>query len=469
MGRYTWSCRTAGAGNGLPLRRVMQALFYLRDPSGATGDSGPTVEQQQLSCERFCARARIEFASAFRESSEVESNAFRTLVRDVASEGDEKPLLVVAEWSVLGDGARAQARRYLQLRALDLDVRLADGCDPDAELVRAWRQRGSDERRAERSREAMRTRALRGEALGRPPYGYRVAERRLTPEPDEAAIVREMFRACIEGHAGIRRIAQKLNTAGHRTRRGRPWATASVLEILRNPVYTGTYRRMGIVVPGAHAALMPRGEFARAQRLIDQRRTSPTRQQRHSYLLSGLATCGYCGNRLIGVRRRRQTEADDGPNEYVYYQCESRTNQGRCDYHTRRADELERAVGDAVAGSPPGTSVAAPGPEESATSVTKRRRSHERALERMLDRRASGQWTAAQLRKAAAPIVLADLDAERRAGGSTDGARPTPAEARAALAGGWDGFSFDQRRSLLQRALSAVVVTDDRVELRLAG
>jgi site-specific DNA recombinase len=447
----------------------MQALFYLRDPSGATADSDLTVEQQRLSCERFCARAGIEVAGAFRESSDVESEPFRTLVRDAASEADERPLLVVAQWSVLGDGARAQARRYLQLRALDLDVRLADGCDPDAELVRAWGERGSHERRAERSREAMRTRALRGEALGRPPYGYRIEQRRLTPQPDEAAIVREMFRACIEDHAGIRRIAQQLNAAGHRTRRGRPWATASVREILRNPVYTGTYRRMGIVVPGAHTALMPRGEFARVQRLIDQRRTSPTRQRRHSYLLSGLATCGYCGNRLIGVRRRRQTVAGNGPDEYVYYQCESRTNQGRCGYHTRRADELERAVGDAVAASPPGAPVAAPRAEHSGLSLTKRRRSLERALERMLDRRASGQWTAAQLRKAAAPIVLADLDAERRAGGRTDAARPTPAEARAALADGWDGFSFDQRRSLLQRAISAVVVTDDRVELRFAG
>jgi site-specific DNA recombinase len=447
----------------------MQALLYLRDPSGATASSDPTVEQQQLSCERFCARADIEVAGAFRESSDVESETFRTLVRDAASEGDETPLLIVAQWLVLGDGARAQARRYLQLRALDLDVRLADGCDPDAELVRAWRERGSHERRAERSREAMRTRALRGEALGRPPYGYRVEERKLTPEPDEAVIVREMFRACIEDHAGIRRIAQQLNAAGHRTRRGRPWATASVREILRNPVYTGTYRRMGIVVPGAHTALMPRGEFARAQRLIDQRRTSPTRQRRHAYLLSGLATCGYCGNRLIGVRRRRQTEAGDGPGEYVYYQCESRTNQGRCGYHTRRADELERAVGDAVAALPLSLTTTAPVPEESDASLTKQHRSRERTLERMLDRRASGQWTAAQLRKAAAPGVLADLDAERRAGGQADGARPTAAEARAALAGGWDGFSFEQRRSLLQRALSAVVVTDDRVELRPAG
>jgi site-specific DNA recombinase len=315
----------------------------------------------------------------------------------------------------------------------------------------------------------MRTRALRGEALGRPPYGYRVEARRLAPEPDEAAVVREMFRACIEDRAGIRRIAQQLNEAGHRTRRGRPWATASVREILRNPVYTGTYRRMGIVVPGAHPALMPRGEFARAQRLIEQRRTSPSRQRRHSYLLSGLATCGYCGNRLIGVRRRRQTEANDGPSEYVYYQCESRTNQGRCEYHTRRADELERAVGDAVASVPPGASTATPSAPQPTASLVKRRRSRERALERMLDRRASGQWTAAQLLKAAAPIVLADLSAERNEAGSTDGDRPTPAQARAALAGGWDGFSFDQRRSLLQRALSSVVVTDDGVELRLAG
>lgn len=447
----------------------MQALFYLRDPSATTVESGPTIEQQRRSCERFCVRAGLDVAGAFRESSDVESETFRTLVRDASSEGGERPVLVVAQWSVLGDGARAQARRYLQLAALDLDVRLADGRDPDAELVRAWRERGAGERRAERSREAMRTRALRGEALGRPPYGYRVEARRLTPEPREAAVVREMFRACMDDRAGIRRIAQQLNAAGHRTRRGRPWATASVREILRNPVYTGTYRRMGIVVPGAHPALMPRGEFARAQRLIDARRTSPSRQQRHPYLLSGLVTCGYCGNRLIGVRRPRRTEAGDGPDEYVYYQCQSRTNQGRCGYHTRRADELERAVGEAVASASPAALIAALGPVQSNAAIAKRRRSRDRALERMLERRASGQWTAAQLRRAAAPVVLADLDDERSAAQRADGDRPTAAQARAALAGRWDELSFDQRRALLKRAVSSVVVTDDHLELRLAG
>jgi hypothetical protein len=195
-------------------------------------------------------------------------------------------------------------------------------------------------------------------------------------------------------------------------------------------------------------------------------------QQRRAYLLSGIARCGYCGNNLIGVRRARRSAAA-GPatgsggsaSEYVYYQCESRTNHGRCDYHTRRAGELEEAVRAQLAGAGPGVEPAAhagrSGPPVAAGKATSRAR----RLDEMIERRALGQWTAAQLLRAAGPLVLADL-ADEEAAEQRDG---TPVEALSTLVEQWDALAFEARRALLRQVVATVEVSDDRVLVRLHG
>ena len=148
--------------------------------------------------------------------------------------------------------------------------------------------------------------------------------------------------------------------------------------------------------------------------------------------------------------------------EYAYYRCQAATNEGRCAYHTRRAEALEAAVLDELsrAGSPVPVS-ARPrreiGPEA-------RRLALDRTLDHMLERRATGQWTDADLVRRAAPIVLEQLSIEAEA--SADRADPVqPETARARLVDGWDDLSFEERRSLLLHAVAEVVVTDETVRV----
>src|SRR6185295_8319813 len=106
-------------------------------------------------------------------------------------------------------------------------LRLAGGGDVDAAVVAAWAGRGGSERRREQVLSGVRERALHGEVLGRAPYGYRVADRDLRIQPDEAEVVRDIFERCLAG-AGVRVIARALNEAGLRTRRGGAWSMVSV-------------------------------------------------------------------------------------------------------------------------------------------------------------------------------------------------------------------------------------------------
>ena len=463
----------------------MRAACYLRELPE------PTLDAQHRAFVAYCDDNGLEAGPAFTDTGDLPgASEFRRMLRLLARGERGFTVVAVAALAVLGDGVREQALRYLQLAAAGLPLRLADGRDPDEALLDAWRTRRPGERRRERARESMRKRALRGEPQGRPPYGYRITARRLEPAPEEALVVRRIFDAYLGDGDGVRRIAQRLNGAGLHTRRGGPWSMGAVRDVLRNPVYTGTYRRLGVVVPRAHEPIVAKRRFEAAQRLRAARRTTAGPQRRRRYLLSGLARCGYCGSRLIGARRQsrrsgaRSGEEDGEPGEYRYYQCGSRASQGRCAYHTRRADELEESVRRRLVAPPdrdePAPAEAPAGEQgDGERRVEARRRARQRKIDRMLELRASGRWTAQQLRSAAAGLAPEELADEAAHGDAA--ARPAPGEsdeaprrqalaaARARLAERWDGLDFEQRRRLLTELVSAVIVTDDDVRVQFAA
>jgi hypothetical protein len=214
------------------------------------------------------------------------------------------------------------------------------------------------------------------------------------------------------------------------------------------------------------------------QTKLAERRTSFARQARGKYLLAGLAACGYCGNNLIGVRRasRAQRAAGEAAEVFTYYQCQSRTNQSRCDYHTRRADDLELAVRNAVSDAFATTSVAT-GVVPPVDANEARREGLRRRLDALLERRVRGEWTAEQLREQAGQLALEDLQEEEReefetrrrqdAVRSSEDAATVTSE-RARLVEQWGNLEFEEHRSLLRALVSRVVVTDDAVRVELA-
>ncbi len=453
----------------------MQAVCYARVLSAAS------LEAQQRAFIEFCAHSGLDAGPTFAESSEDSSTEFRRMLRELRGRRRGTTAVVVASFGVLGDAVRDQARRYLQVEAAALSLRIADGSEADIAMLHAWAKRDGRERRRDQVREGMRDRALRGEVLGRAPYGYRAVDRHLRVEPEEAKVVREIFRRYLDEGEGVRVIARYLNETGIRTRRGGAWSMVSVRGVLRNPVYIGTYRRLGVVVATEHESLVTRGRFYAVQERLTERRTSGGPQQRGEYLLSGLATCGYCGNRLIGVRRTRKARGtEDAGVVYTYYQCESRTNQSRCDYHTRRAEELETIVRERLDQGPPaGDTAGEPSelPAEEAARLEAKRLGLRRRLDTLVERRVRGEWTAERLRTEAAGIVLEDLEAEERIEAianrnrtlQDDSLRAPALEASwRRLVEMWDALLFDERRTLLREVVTSIVVTDEDVRVDFA-
>jgi len=460
----------------------MKAIGYFRDAT----DGGDSLAQQNKAFLDYCAREGLEPGGTFVDgvAENGHGQGFRELLAYLKHQNSAAAIVVVPTLETLGADALDAIRRFFQIEGLGAHVTAMSGA---ADPLAAWSS-GDANRVGERVRAAMRRKAVKGEVLGRPPYGYKVgSRRRLELVPEEAVVVRYIFRLYLHEELGIRLIARRLNEEGLKTRRGGNWSMVSIRDILRNRVYLGTYSRFGVRVPGSHPSLVSAEDFRHVQDRLNARRTSYKARVPSQFLLSGLTQCGYCGNKLIGVSRRQSWQRKNGDrveNTYRYYQCESRTNQSVCAYHTRRAEDLERAVRESLlaaleqgpAPAQPDDAAGTADLERERDRLQQRAKSIDRRLQRYVHGALKGRLSRERmtaLSLAAARDRLAVDDAldqvERRLGEQSFAAERLERRrtAVALLADEWDGMGFDRRQALVRDLAARIVVADDAVRIEL--
>ena len=155
--------------------------------------------------------------------------------------------------------------------------------------------------------------------------GYRLVDGTYQVIPEEAEIVRRIYREYLGGKGYIT-IARELNESGIFTRSGKPWAVFPVQKVLHNYNYTGnlllqtTYRENHITkrkrknkgqypmfhVVGAHEPIISLEDFEAVQRLADSKADHfKCRNEKGTYPFSGKLICEGCGKHY----RRKRTAA----------------------------------------------------------------------------------------------------------------------------------------------------------------
>lgn len=189
---------------------------------------------------------------------------------------------------------------------------------------------------------------------------------------------------------------------------------------------------------------------------------------------------------MIGVNRSqtwtRRKDGGESKGEYRYYQCQSRANQSICQYHTRRADDLERAVLAALRrfSSPDAreqlVTQAASAVDRKTTEqpeLEKKLKALGRKFRRYLDQASQGTISLEELRAMGRELVrerqfleqrLALLEAEARGEITAEQRRGYVVEALENLQERWEAMTFPARRALLQYAIDRIVVYDDHIE-----
>ena len=182
----------------------------------------------------------------------------------------------------------------------------------------------------------MNEKSSRGEATGKPPFGYSVQNKILVPN-ENAKYVKYVFDAYISGKS-FREIGTALGDAGVKVNGDVPGAQA-VRYILQNPAYCGKirwtdeehpdYRSNGyqadltVLGDGKHEPIISVEDFQKVQDRLAKR--SDVRYAREGHpvmMLKGLLRCDNCGGTLVDVTGR-------GKNKKPRLQC-CRYSQGKC-------------------------------------------------------------------------------------------------------------------------------------------
>ncbi|MBI4340270.1 MAG: recombinase family protein, partial [Chloroflexi bacterium] len=357
-----------GSSAGAPAKKAIKFFACLSQEPADHGSRGP--EQEQATFEAFCKRfgfvedtsfvvngvSAADGHAAERQNGDAspvdwQAGGYAALRRYVRQRGDVGAV-VIRQLEDLHCDREELALMLLEMEGLGARVFLANGKAVEAYSIVAgtWPESVAPPADlGDRIKSAMRKHAIKGEGLGKPPYGYRIGpRRRLEVVPEEADVVRLVFSLYTQQDQGIRLIVRHLNANAMLTRKGRNWSMVTIRDILRNRAYLGTYTRFGLRVPGSHPAIITPDMFRWAQARMEARRPQRTSAQADPFVLSGFVYCGDCGNRMVGVTRRqawvRRKDGSRQEKEYRYYQCQSRTNQGVCTYHTQQAEELEQRL-----------------------------------------------------------------------------------------------------------------------------
>ena len=200
------------------------------------------------------------------------------------------------------------------------------------ERIIEWMDEFYSIRLSEEVKRSMTVNAKKGNLQSTPSFGYKAEDHALVIVPEEAEIVREIFRRFVDGEA-MYALSRSINARGIRTHRGNPFENRTIDYILNNPVYigklrwtpTGRTRRDfrnadSIIADASHPAIIdtPTWEAAQA-RILELKRAykwhnKPAAGRKH--WLCGIVRCPTCGSTL----------AFSAPH---YMQCNGRLH-GKC-------------------------------------------------------------------------------------------------------------------------------------------
>jgi DNA invertase Pin-like site-specific DNA recombinase len=211
---------------------------------------------------------------------------------------------------------------------------------------------------------------------GPPPYGYKLKDRRLVPDPKTAPIVRRIFAELAAGRTA-RDVADRLNRDGIPGPGGKPWRFSRITKLVKKRVYLGEFRygdnpegryhwasaagiqegantpkgrhyraeTSPVVIAKAHKPLVTVAEFERCQQQLTARTLikSPYRPEGNPYLLAGLLKCGHCDSGMVGIKSNYS-----GHPEWTrrYYMCSGYQQAGRsvCNRHTVHEEPIVDAL-----------------------------------------------------------------------------------------------------------------------------
>ena len=169
----------------------------------------------------------------------------------------------------------------------------------------------------ERCGEGRLKNATLGRLNGAAPYGYKKDGGKIAIIPEEARVVKRLFKTFNKGDRGVLSIAEEFAAEGIVNRKGEPFPHSSLLGMLKNEFYTGRFvwgknPRSGeldesryVVIENNHPAIINAMDSDRARFILEHRISGFPTQERGEFILTGLLF-DHHEHRMKGINEKRK-------------------------------------------------------------------------------------------------------------------------------------------------------------------
>ncbi|WP_411720783.1 recombinase family protein [Mycetocola sp.] len=201
--------------------------------------------------------------------------------------------------------AECEAAGVRQVATVTADVDL--GNDDGLFMARVFAAFAAKEsgRKSARLRRKARQNAEAGKPGGGPnrPFGYEADK--ITVNPVEAELIRQMVRRVLAGET-TRSLAACMDAEGIATVGTGEWRSSTIRQILLSPRIAGLRAHRGeIVGPAVWEPIITMEQRQQLLNVFAAKKASGRRAPR-SYLLTGMLRCGKCGSRLYSAARQNE-------------------------------------------------------------------------------------------------------------------------------------------------------------------
>jgi DNA invertase Pin-like site-specific DNA recombinase len=190
---------------------------------------------------------------------------------------------------------------------------------------------------SENVQRGKREKAERGEHNGFAPFGYKLVNKQLVIDEENAKLVKMIYNMFINTE-NIKHICNTLNDLGIKSTRGKLWGRKTLKLILTNKTYIGYVKNGNNYYKGLHEPIIDNETFDKVQKIWEYRDEhfyKCRKQVQHNHWLRGILKCGNCGYGMYYFKRKDRN--------YAIFQCGGYLH-GKCDSHYLRVDNTEQLI-----------------------------------------------------------------------------------------------------------------------------
>lgn len=168
-------------------------------------------------------------------------------------------------------------------------------------------------------------------------FGYKVIDKKIYIDEDQAEIVRYIYQEYASG-TYVKDIINNLTTRGI-YRHNKPFAENTIYRMLKNEKYSGIFRHGDEIYTNIYPKIVPDELFRMVQQKNEEKKYGK-HVKGVNYLLKGKLWCGYCDNQISSDAGTSHTGKTSR-----YYRCRGR-KKGYCKKDIIRKEVIEKLVID---------------------------------------------------------------------------------------------------------------------------